>query len=68
LITGIHALIINHIATAVSELPEVISRNTRNISSVAQGDSGDGQGGTGIHYNNGSIKTGHIPGWKSLPF
>jgi len=58
----------NHIASAVSELPEVISRNTRNISSVAQGDSGDRQSGTGIYNDDGSIKTGHIHGWKSLPF
>jgi len=58
----------NHITTAVSELPEVISRNTRNISSVAQGDSGDRQGGTSIYNDDGSIKTGHIAGWKSLLF
>jgi len=57
----------NHIATAVSELPEAISRNTRNISSVAQADSGDRQSGTGIYNDDESIKTGHIHEWKSLP-
>ena len=58
----------NHIATAVSELPEVISKHTRNVSSVLQDDNDDTQGGTGIYNKDGSIKTGHISGWKSLPF
>ena len=56
----------NHIATAVSELPEVVSRNTRNISSVSQDDNDNTS--SGIYNKDGSIKTGHISGWKSLPF
>ena len=56
----------NHIATAVSELPEVVSRNTRNISSVSQDDNDNTS--NGIYNKDGSIKTGHISGWKSLPF
>ena len=56
----------NHIATAVSELPEVISRNTRNVSSVSHDDNDNT--GSGIFNKDGSIKTGHISGWKSLPF
>ena len=33
-----------------------------------QDDNDDTQGGTGIYNKDGSIKTGHISGWKSLPF
>ena len=44
----------NHIATAVSELPEIISKNTRNIPNVLLYNSGDTQGGTGIYNNDGS--------------
>ncbi len=58
----------NHIATVVSELPEVISKNTRNIFSIFQDDNDDTQGGTGIYNKDGSIKTAHISKWKSLPF
>jgi hypothetical protein len=54
----------NHIATAVSELPEYISRN-RNVSGVTSGTGGDDDG-SGIRNADGSIKTGHIPNWKSL--
>ena len=54
----------NHIATAVSELPEYVSKN-RNISGVTteQGTSGDS---SGIHKPDGSINTGHIPNWRNL--
>jgi hypothetical protein len=57
----------NHLATAVSELPEVIAKNARNISAVGQ-TGGEGSGESAIHNADGSIKTGHIPEWRSLSF
>ena len=55
----------NHLSTAVSELPEYIAKNARNVSGIHQGDGG----GKGDIYNkDGTINTGHIPTWKTLPF
>ncbi len=53
----------NHLATAVSELPEYIQKN-RNVSAVG---ANSGQKGSDAIYNSdGSINTGHIPTWRSL--
>ena len=59
----------NHLSTAVSELPEYIAKN-RNISALGtgNGDKDDSDKGDGIYNGDGSINTGHIPGWRSLPF
>ncbi len=55
----------NHLTTAVSELPEFIQKNNRNISGV--GTSGSSSGGSADIYNSdGSIITGHIPTWRTL--
>ena len=51
----------NHLATAVSELPEYIAKN-RNVSSVT---ATNGEKSS-IYDADGSIITGHIPDWKSL--
>lgn len=55
----------NHLSTAVSELPEYIAKN-RNVSGVGthQGNSSDDS--NGIYNHDGTIKTGHIPNWRSL--
>ena len=55
----------NHLSTAVSELPEYIAKNTRNVSGVQQNDGGS-KGD--IHNKDGTINTGHIPTWRSLLF
>jgi hypothetical protein len=53
----------NHLSTAVSELPEFISKN-RNISAIG---TGSGRRGSDDIYNNdGTINTGHIPTWRQL--
>ena len=53
----------NHLSTAVSELPEFISKN-RNISAIG---SGPGRRGSDDIYNSdGTINTGHIPTWRQL--
>ena len=54
----------NHIATAVSELPESVVKN-RNISGTTTGQSPSANQ-TGIHKPDGSINTGHIPDWRNL--
>ena len=54
----------NHIATAVSELPEYVSKN-RNISGVTVGRDTSSDS-SGIHKPDGSINTGHIPNWRNL--
>ena len=53
----------NHLSTAVSELPEYISKN-RNISATTTG--GDNEIGDGIYNTDGTINTGYIPTWRSL--
>jgi len=59
-----YSQVANHMATAVSELPEFLSKH-RNISSTntttttASGDSS-------IYNSDGSIITGHIPNWRNL--
>lgn len=59
-----YAMATSHLSTAVSRLPEYKAKN-RNISGV--GTQGNGDDGTdGIYNSDGSIKTGHIPNWKSL--
>lgn len=54
----------NHIATAVSELPEYISKH-RNVSGVTTGNDASGAS-TGIRKPDGTIITGHIPSWRNL--
>ena len=53
----------NHLSTAVSELPEYISRN-RNASQVTWKDTKN----PAIHNADGTIKTGEIPDWAKLPY
>ena len=53
----------NHLSTAVSELPEYLSKN-RNVSGVATNNSSSD--GKGIYDADGKIITGHIPHWRSL--
>ena len=53
----------NHLSTAVSELPEYISRN-RNVSQVTWKDTKN----PAIHNADGSIKTGEVPGWAQLTY
>ena len=53
----------NHLSTAVSELPEFISKN-RNVAAIG---TGSGRRGCDDIYNNdGTINTGHIPTWRQL--
>ena len=63
-----YAAAANHISTAVTELPEYISKN-RNVSGLntngGKGNDGDGSN-NGIYNADGSIRTGHIPNWGSL--
>ena len=49
----------NHLSTVVSELPEYLAKNARNISGVQTG--GGGGGSKSVHNEDGSINTGHIP-------
>ena len=56
----------NHLSTAVSELPEFIQRN-RNVSGLTTGQ-GTQEDGNGIYNSDGTINTGYIAGWRSLPF
>ena len=52
-----------HLSTAVSELPEFISKN-RNVAAIG---TGSGRRGCDDIYNNdGTINTGHIPTWRQL--
>ena len=51
----------NHLAVAVSELPEYIAKN-RNVSTITT--TNDEK--TSIYDASGSIITGHYPNWKSL--
>ena len=56
----------NHLSTAVSELPEYLSKN-RSISSAKTSDPGNNDNKRSDIYNdNGSIITGHIPNWRNL--
>ena len=57
----------NHLTTAVSELPEYISKNSRNISGV-QRDGTEAKGSDAIYNADGTINTGRIQGWHSLSF
>ena len=55
----------NHLTTAVSALPEYISKN-RSISAVTR-TGGDTNGGSSeIYRDDGTINTGYIPSWKTL--
>lgn len=54
----------NHIATAVSELPEYISKH-RNVSGVTSTTDTTGTS-SGIRKPDGTIITGHIPHWRNL--
>ena len=62
------SLCANHIASAVSELPEYLAR-ARHINAV--GTHGDGGGLSappiGIHLDDGTIWTGHYPNWATMP-
>ena len=54
----------NHLSTAVSELPEFISKTTRGVAALG---TGSGRRGSDDIYNDdGSIITGHIPTWRQL--
>ena len=54
----------NHLSTAVSELPEYLNKN-RTI--AALGSENKGRKGSAIlYYEDGSVKTGFIPGWHKL--
>ena len=54
----------NHLSTAVSELPEYLNKN-RTI--AALGSENKGRKGSAILYNeDGSVKTGFIPGWHKI--
>ena len=55
----------NHLSTAVSELPEYLAKN-RNISGVGSHQGGGSNDQNGIYNADGTIKTGHIPNWRSL--
>lgn len=55
----------NHLTTAVSALPEYISKH-RNISSLARGSGDNTEGSPDIYKDDGSIITGYIPSWKTL--
>ena len=52
----------NHLATAVSELPEYVAKN-RNISAT---DTRGSKGTSSIYAADGTIRTGHIENWKQL--
>ena len=54
----------NHLATAVSELPDYIAKN-RNISSASTSDPSK-TGDPAIYNEDGTINTGHIPSWRTL--
>ena len=55
----------NHLSTAVSELPEYVSKN-RNVSAVGEDKSEGGSEKPTIYNSDKSIKTGYIQGWHSL--
>ena len=54
----------NHVASAVSELPDYVAKN-RNISGLNSGDKVVAPA-SGIHLSDGSIWTGFYPKWNSL--
>ena len=62
-ITATYVTAANHLSTAVSELPEYISRS-RNVSQVTWTDTKN----PAIHNADGSIKTGEIPDWAQLTY
>ena len=55
-----YTIVANHLATAVSELPEYISRS-RTVGAA-------GTAKATIYNSDGTIKTGEIDGWSSLPY
>ena len=55
----------NHLSTAVSELPEYVSKN-RNVSAVGEDKSEGSSEKPTIYNSDKSIKTGYIQGWHSL--
>jgi len=61
--TVTYTTVCNHIGTAVSELPDYISRN-RAISGVSHSDDGGRNAGGSIYNADGSINTGHHPSWN----
>ena len=61
-----YTTVANHLSTAVSELPEYVSRH-RNISATGTSPRGGGGGQEGSVYNSdGSIITGYINNWREL--
>ena len=54
----------NHLATAVSELPEFIAKH-RNVSGATTTNTTT-RGDSSIYNADGTIITGHIPNWRSL--
>jgi hypothetical protein len=70
-----YTTVVNHLATAVSELPDFLQRN-RNVSGIQSG-GGSGRGGGsranfgpgphhGIFNANNTVHTGHHPNWKLM--
>jgi hypothetical protein len=59
----------NHISTAVSELPEYLSKN-RNVSGVGShpgsNNNSNNENTDGIYAADGTIRTGHISNWRTL--
>ena len=55
----------NHMSTAVSELPEFITKN-RNVSGITTTTNTAAKGDPSIYNPDGSVITGHIPNWRSL--
>ena len=65
--SGVHinyTMAAKHLTTAVSELPEFISKNNRSISAV--GSTNSNGSSSDIYNSDGSIITGHIPTWRTL--
>ena len=59
-----YSQVANHMATAVSELPEFLSKH-RTVSS-ANTTTTPATGDSSIYNSDGSIITGHIPNWRNL--
>ena len=56
---------VNHLTTAVSELPDFIAKN-RNVSAIGSVGRTNDDTSSSIHNADGSIKIGHISNWRSL--
>ena len=56
----------NHLSTAVSELPEYLSKNRAISSANTSNPNNNDNKKSAIHKEDGSIITGHIPNWRNL--